>query len=163
MAVVKQGKHKNSQGKMESYGSRKLLADINTISLNYFGTKKNIMTFLQHIISTSSVAASADKMKFHPLEMYEVIDQDERLHDLVNRSLAAAKEKVEAILHARLLEGDIEQVYKANHKMGERVKYSSKNMIDYLKGKENLRERRIVEARRSADKKDNLFIDIKEF
>ena len=109
---------------------------LSPVVTDFFGSKKAVRSFLVLVTKKASVASAALDLYHNPIEVSNLMQLDADFRNLVNTSLAQANEVVKSALYERLVHGEIEEIYAGGKKVGEKKKFVTKGIIDYLRASE---------------------------
>ncbi|MFY9589644.1 hypothetical protein [Rickettsia endosymbiont of Halotydeus destructor] len=115
----------------------KYLSKISKAITTKFGSRENIITFLEELCNSGHVGLAARKTLSNlisPLLLYKVINSDRHLSKCVKLALTYAAEMAEAVLYDRAINGYEELIYNEQGEcISKKKKYCSKSLLEYLK------------------------------
>ncbi len=116
----------------------KYSAKIKAASISQFGSREELMKFLDTLIQCGSLGLALKKSqslkKLSLLEAMQLIHSDKNLEKCIELAKQMATERLEAVLYDRALNGYEELTYnKAGECIGRKRKYCSKSLLEYLK------------------------------
>nr|WP_253308267.1 hypothetical protein [Rickettsia endosymbiont of Ceutorhynchus assimilis] len=113
----------------------KYLNKIAASTINKFGSKDNIVIFLQELCEIGNIGLAAKKVIVgSPIHLHKLIHDDKYLTKCVSLALRYASERAEAVLYDRAINGYEEVTYNQDGEcIVRKKKYCSKSLLEYLK------------------------------
>ena len=117
------------------YLFNKYLSKISADTIAKFGTRENVLLFLQTLCETGNIALSSRSVIVASIiQLHQLIHNDKALTKCVAIAISCASEKAESILYDRAINGYEELTYDSEGKIiVKKKKYCSKSLLEYLK------------------------------
>ena len=113
----------------------KYLGKISADTIAKFGSRDNVILFLQAIATSGNIAFAARKVIVTSLiQLHQLVHDDKYLTKCVGIALEYAAITAEGVLYDRAVNGYEELTYDQNNKIiARKKKYCSKSLLEYLK------------------------------
>ncbi|WP_341794132.1 MULTISPECIES: hypothetical protein [unclassified Rickettsia] len=113
----------------------KHLNKIAASTIDKFGSRDNIVIFLQELCEIGNIGLAAKKVIVgSPIHLHKLIHDDKYLTKCVSLALRYASERAEAVLYDRAINGYEELTYNEQGEcIARKKKYCSRSLLEYLK------------------------------
>ncbi|WP_342257012.1 hypothetical protein [Rickettsia endosymbiont of Aspidapion aeneum] len=113
----------------------KYLNKISASMIDKFGSRDNIVIFLQELCEIGNIGLAAKKVIVgSPIHLHKLIHDDKYLTKCVSLALRYASERAEAVLYDRAINGYEELTYNEQGEcIARKKKYCSRSLLEYLK------------------------------
>ncbi|WP_341792631.1 hypothetical protein [Rickettsia endosymbiont of Ceutorhynchus obstrictus] len=113
----------------------KYLNKISASTIDKFGSRDNIVIFLQELCEIGNIGLAAKKVIVgSPIHLHKLIHDDKYLTKCVSLALRYASERAEAVLYDRAINGYEELTYNEQGEcIARKKKYCSRSLLEYLK------------------------------
>lgn len=107
--------------------------DIAPRTLNFFGTKRNVIIFLSEILKQGGEMLAAEALGYDWWDIDELLEADAALVNLVDRQRLLIGRKAEEILCNRAMNGFEEVVEERGEIVKKSRKFNDKTLMEYVK------------------------------
>jgi len=128
---------KGSVKERESKPIRRLtyprIDEVSTKALDFFGTKRNVVTFLSEVVKQGGEMLAAEALGYDWWDIDELLSMDAVLRNLVDSQKKFIVQRAEEVLYDRVVNGCEETVEENGVITKKSRKFNDRALLDYLK------------------------------